>query len=105
MLSYKLPDNLRKELKKPIGELVTDDSEICKKYREIDGILVTVGDVCTSRAIYCGKIPFLAIIDFKTKRTEVPEHQNILMKIPPNYRRIKVKNSPGTISEELIEVI
>jgi len=105
MPSYRLPEDLRKELKKPIGELITDDSKICEKYKKIDGTLITVGDVSTSRAISCGKMPFLAIIDFKTKRSEVPAHQNILRTIPSSYRRIKVKNSPGTISGELIKVI
>ncbi len=105
MPSYRLPENLRKELKKPIGELITDDTKICEKYNEIDGTLITVGDVCTLKAISCGKMPFLAIIDFKTKRSEVPAHQNILRRVPPSYRRVKVKNSPGTISDELIKVI
>jgi len=102
---YILPDDLRLELKKPIGELITDDCEICKRYKNINGILVTVGDVCTSKALECGKKPLIAIVDFKTKREFLPRHETILKRLPEEYRRVKVKNSPGTISEELMEVI
>ncbi|RLF64827.1 MAG: hypothetical protein DRN30_04980 [Thermoplasmata archaeon] len=102
---YILPDDLRIELKKPVGELVTNDEEICKKYREINGILVTVGDICTSRALECGKKPLIAIVDFKTKRKFLPKHEMILNKLPREYIRVKVRNNPGTISEDLMLVI
>lgn len=102
---YVLPEYLRAELKKPFGELITNDEEICRKYHSIDGVLVTVGDVCTRRALGCGKKPLIAIIDFKTKRELIYKHEEILKEIPSDYRRLKVKNNPGTISEDLINVI
>ncbi len=88
----KLPDELRDELRKPFGIVYKD-------IPNIEGEIITVGDIVTKTAIDKGIIPKLAIVDFKTKR-------NIPVRINHNFDKIfRVYNPPGYISDEAIEKV
>ncbi|ADG13721.1 Protein of unknown function DUF359 [Methanocaldococcus infernus ME] len=88
----KLPDHLREELRKPFGK-------VYKEFPDVDGYIVTVGDIVTKSAIEKGVKIKLAIYDLKTKR-------NIPVKINYKFKKtFKVCNPPGYISDEAIEKI
>ncbi|ENN96683.1 hypothetical protein J422_00891 [Methanocaldococcus villosus KIN24-T80] len=88
----KLPNYLREELRKPFGK-------VYKTIPNINGDIVTVGDIVTKTLIEKNIIPKLSIIDKKTKR-------NIPVEINHKFKKVfKVKNPPGYISDEAIESI
>jgi uncharacterized protein (UPF0218 family) len=87
-----LPEELREKLKKPFGK-------VYKTLPDIDGDIVTVGDIVTKTVIENNIIPKLSIFDLKTKRNIPVEINHIFKKI------IKIKNPAGCISDEAIESI
>ncbi|AIJ06283.1 hypothetical protein JH146_1441 [Methanocaldococcus bathoardescens] len=88
----KLTEKLREKLKKPFGK-------VYKTLPDIDGDIVTVGDIVTKTVIENNIIPKLSIFDLKTQRDIPVEINHTFKKI------IKVKNPPGCISDEAIESI
>ncbi len=103
-MKYVLPEDLRRELKKPLGILLRDPY-VFFFLSKIKGPLITIGDVCSLKALEAGKRPKMMIVDFKTLRRTVHGHLEILNKAPRDYKRVKVKNPPGTITSALIECI
>jgi uncharacterized protein (UPF0218 family) len=87
-----LPEELRETLKKPFGK-------VYKTLPDIDGDIVTVGDIVTKTVIENDITPKLSIFDLKTQRNIPVEINHIFKKI------IKIKNPPGYISDEAIESI
>jgi len=89
---YIITQELRKILKKPFG----------KVYKEppcISGKVVAIGDITTKTLLSKNIIPHLSIFDLKTRR-------NIPVSIEHRFRRVfKVRNPPGCISDEAMEVI
>lgn len=87
-----LPDNLRPELRKPLGRLLKGE-EIAFGGK----IIITVGDATSETALDLGTIPNLAVIDLHIERkvhdtlASVPE---ILL-----YYGMAVASGPGFISE------
>ena len=61
-----LSENLRSELKTPLGELILDtdpkQNEIIKQ-AYANSIIITVGDATTEKLLNMGLTPFLQIID------------------------------------------
>lgn len=92
-----LPDNLRPELKKPLGVVLTSVKE-----RKSDCI-ITVGDVATKTLLLAGIQPTLAIIDNKVERKPYNDAKKLLNTFI--YRYIEVKSGPGFIAKEAIELI
>lgn len=89
-----LPLFLREKLKKPFGKLMSEIPE------NIDiSKVVTVGDVTTKKFLDRDLSPFLAIVDFKVERKPINRTEFNYPKI------INVANSPGTISNELLEAV
>jgi uncharacterized protein (UPF0218 family) len=67
----KLPENLRGELKIPLGHLLLENEatkENVKKHLANNPFIITVGDKTTEKMIEFGIIPSLQIIDGKEKR-------------------------------------
>jgi uncharacterized protein (UPF0218 family) len=99
---YPLPEDLRSELKKPLGKLIRS-SEISKQrlLEEVCGakFVVAVGDA-TSESLSRLKLqPHIYVVDGKEQRG---------VRQPPLLEarsEIKVKNPPGFISEEAFEAI
>ena len=88
-------EELRKELEKPFGELVEDDS-----LENYSGLLVTVGDVTTQRFNKLGLGQKISVIDFKVKREKV--FSSILsLGFLGLEKIIHVNNPPGTIVPQL----
>ena len=98
-----LSDDLRDQLKNPLGNLVSDNDpnkeNIIKKITA-ESIIITVGDRTTENILQLGLKPQIQIIDGLEKRSEcaVPADDTINTKL-------SCKNPPGEITEESIQVI
>jgi len=90
-----LPGEQRKFFKVPFGILYPDIADIIPLIRGKQ--VYTVGDVVTHRLLQQGITPDLAIIDGHTMRSPCD-------RTPVLYDLcIRVKNPPGSLSDELIE--
>ena len=98
-----LPDDLRDQLKNPLGNLISDNDpnkeNIIKKI-SAESVIITVGDRTTENMLQLGLKPQIQIIDGLEKRSEcaVPADDTINTKL-------SCKNPPGEITEESIQVI
>ena len=98
-----LPDDLRDQLKNPLGNLVSDNDpnkeNIIKKI-SAESVIITVGDRTTENMLQLGLKPQIQIIDGLEKRNQriVPADDTINTKL-------SCKNPPGEITEESIQVI
>ena len=98
-----LPDDLRDQLKNPLGNLISDNDpnreNILKKI-SAESILITVGDRTTENMLQFGLKPQIQIIDGLEKRNQriVPADDTI-------NTNLYCKNPPGEITEESILVI
>ena len=99
----KLPENLRHQLKIPLGDLIKEENvnkeNILTKI-DSESIVITVGDRTTENMINLGIIPEFQIIDGLEKRNKrlVPADDAI-------NTNLSCKNPPGEITEESIQVI
>jgi len=98
-----LPDDLRDQLKNPLGNLISDNDpnkeNIIKNFFA-ESVIITVGDRTTENMLQLGLKPQIQIIDGLEKRSEcsVPADDTINTKL-------SCKNPPGEITEESIQVI
>ncbi len=99
----KLPDNLREQLKIPLGILLLDNQttkENMLKYTQSCPFIITVGDATTEKMLGFGITPSLQIIDAKEKRSK---------RAPPSNETvatiISCDNPSGEITNESIAVI
>ena len=99
---YRLPTSLRERLAKPIGKLYKDQETNGRAFRsqlEKAAFVVTVGDRVTERIAELGRIPEVQVVDGRERRVErrLPDVQF--------KRLIKVRNPPGTITNEALDGI
>ena len=98
-----LTENLRSELKAPLGRLVletdSEQEEIIKK-THANSIIITVGDATTEKLLKMGLVPFLQIIDGQEKRVkrEIIPSESILTEL-------SCTNPAGKISHDSISTI
>ena len=98
-----LPDDLRDQLKNPLGNLINDNDpnkeNIIKKI-SAESIIITVGDRTTENLLQLGIKPHVQIIDGLEKRSQhvIPDDDGINTKF-------SCKNPPGEITDEAIQVI
>ena len=98
-----LPDDLRDQLKNPLGNLISDNDpnkeNIIKKI-SAESILITVGDRTTENMLQLGLKPQVQIIDGLEKRNQrvVPVDDTI-------NTNLSCRNPPGEITEESIQII
>ena len=98
-----LTENLRSELKAPLGRLVletdSEQEEIIKK-TYANSIIITVGDATTEKLLKMGLVPFLQIIDGQEKRVkrEIIPSESILTEL-------SCTNPAGKISHDSISTI
>ena len=93
-----LPENLRNELKTPLGKLIENNSSEKENYiRKIysEKVIITVGDATSELLLQMGLIPLLHIIDGQEKR----EKRSLPFSDTINTE-LTVKNNPGEISTE-----
>ena len=83
-----LPDNLREELRKPLGKVFSDVAAL--RESPVKSIMIiTVGDIVSRSLEENGITPDVKIIDFRSRRKPIQE-------LPRSSRII---NIPGTISQ------
>jgi len=98
-----LPDDLRDQLKTPLGNLISDNDpnkeNIIKKITA-ESIIITVGDRTTENMLQLGLKPQIQIIDGLEKRNQriVPADDTI-------NTNLSCRNPPGEITEESMQVI
>jgi hypothetical protein len=98
-----LPDDLRDQLKTPLGNLINDNDpnkeNIIKKI-SAESIIITVGDRTTENILQLGLKPQIQIIDCLEKRNQrtAPIDDTVNTKL-------SCRNPPGEITEESIQVI
>ena len=99
----KLPENLRDQLKIPLGDLIKEENvnkeNILTKIGS-EPIVITVGDRTTENMINLGIMPQIQIVDGLEKRNQrlVPVADTI-------NTNLACKNPPGEITEESMQVI
>ena len=99
----KLPENLRDQLKIPLGDLIKEENvnkeNILSKIGS-ESLVITVGDRTTENMINLGIMPRIQIIDGLEKRNKrlVPTDDAI-------NTNLSCRNPPGEITEESIQVI
>jgi len=92
-----LPEEHRRLFKEPFGELFPSVDSIISRISGKD--VYTVGDVVTHNLQKRGIIPAIAVVDGYTMRS--PCHR-----MPEIHGKcIRVKNPPGTLSDELIDAV
>ena len=98
-----LPDDLRDQLKNPLGNLISDNDpnkeNIIRKI-SAESVLITVGDRTTENMLQLGLKPQVQIIDGLEKRNQrmVPADDTV-------NTNLSCRNPPGEITEESIQVI
>ena len=99
----KLPENLRDQLKIPLGDLIKEENvnkeNILTKIGS-ESIVITVGDRTTENMINLGIMPQIQIVDGLEKR-----NQRLVPKDDTINTNLSCKNPPGEITEESTQVI
>jgi hypothetical protein len=88
---YILPEELRAELKRPLGELHRSFSDVDVG----NSFLITVGDVTTRNALEHGLKPDVSIIDNRIQRRD-SDHE-----FRDTATILRSRNPPGTVTESL----
>ncbi len=91
-----LPDSLREELQRPIGEIVTNVEDV-KQFLRSNSLLISVGDIVTTSLMQHNIIPHISIIDLRTRREKLDE--NLIKQFFPNSK-VALSNPSGTINPE-----
>ena len=99
---FVLPDDLRDTLKEPLGRLV-DEQELLKLLSH-EKYIVSVGDLITFTLLNNEVKPQICIVDYILKRKEYDLEMKKKIK-DFDAKQIKVKNPPGTITDELWNAI
>ena len=98
-----LPENLRNELKIPLGKLIKNNSSEKEDYiRKIysEKVVITVGDATSELLLKMGLIPLLHIIDGREKR----EKRSLPLSDAINTELI-VENKPGEITSDSFNLV
>lgn len=97
-----LPENIKDLLKEPIGQLV--DEKKLLKFLKNEKHIVSIGDLVTYTLLKHNIEPVFCIVDYKTRRDKCEPKVVELIK-SFGKKSIVVKNPPGTISDDLWNVI
>jgi len=98
-----LPDDLRDQLKKPLGNLISDNDpnrENTIKKISAESVIITVGDRTTENMLQLGLKPQIQIIDGLEKR-----NQRIIPADDTINTNLSCRNPPGEITEESMQII
>ncbi|QSX00325.2 GTP-dependent dephospho-CoA kinase family protein [Haloterrigena alkaliphila] len=94
-----LPDDLRHELKEPMGPIETDADRLLA---DVDGPLIAVGDVVTYHFLTAGRPPDVALVDERTKRSAVDEEIRAAV---TEATHLEAVNPPAEISQAVVEAL
>ncbi len=102
--TFLLPEELRENLKRPLGRLFPDTATAAEHLRKLHPArFVTVGDFVTAEFIAAGIRPDVAVVDFHVMREPVPK--DVKARIDSfDARSVNVKNPAGTITPEMLRV-
>ena len=95
-----LPENLREELRKPMGIVVKSKEEI-KKNLIKSNLIISVGDIVSLLLMEAGFWPDISLVDFKTRREPIDKSQ---MSKLFSKKALLCENKPGTINKKALEV-
>ena len=95
-----LPQELRPELKEPMGRVYADADALLA---DAGDPLVAVGDVVTYHLLEAGRRPDVALVDERTERTAVDEE--ITAAIGGFDRTVAVENPPATLTAALLSAL
>lgn len=100
-MNYRLTPDLRKELKKPFGRMVSDEEMLALSKKKS---MVVVGDASAYFLLKNRRFPRMAITDGKVMRKEISEE---VRKVIDSWDadEYKVENPPSQITEGLQEAI
>jgi len=105
VITYELTPDLRRKLKKPLGMLIRGSfSETMKKFRDVakkenSPRIISVGDTVSKNLVTHKIFPQLSIVDNKVMRKNI---EPVLLEVDQTLR---VKNPPGTITEEAVTAV
>lgn len=94
-----LPENLREELQKPLGQIVKNTEELKKLYKK-ESTIIAVGDIVAAKLKDSNFHPAINIIDFKSRRE--PLTKMFLDLLQSYLSSHKVKNEQGTINRDAV---
>ena len=94
-----LPEELRHELKEPIGPIETDATRVIEG---APGPIVAIGDVVTYHLRRAGRPPDVAVVDGKTKRSAVDKEIQREVTEDPT---LDVVNPPAVLTEAMIRTL
>ncbi|MFA9417005.1 GTP-dependent dephospho-CoA kinase family protein [Natrinema sp. HArc-T2] len=94
-----LPDDLRHELKAPLGPIETDAERLLEA---VDGPLIAVGDVVTYHLLQAGRQPDVALVDGRTKREAVDEE---IREAVTTGASLEVPNPPAELAAPVIRAL
>ena len=97
---YRLKDDMRDLLAQPLEGVFSGD-EIIAKVKDADR-LVSVGDECTLTLLRADIRPDIAIIDYKTQRSDSVDEDALK---PSEGAVLRAKNPMATITDELWNAI
>ncbi|WP_250137789.1 GTP-dependent dephospho-CoA kinase family protein [Halorientalis salina] len=97
-----LQAELRSELKEPVGPIYTDTDAMLA---EAERPLIAVGDIVTYHLMTAERMPDVALVDGKTKRSAVEDHIRAEIDGGAFDRERRVSNPPGTLSADLLTAL
>lgn len=100
MVLLKLPEELRSELKAPMGPIYTDVESLLA---DAGTPLITVGDMVTYHVLSAGCVPDVAVIDDRTERSAVDPA--VADAIEGFDHRLTATNPAETITRELLDAL
>jgi len=99
---YVLTEELREELKEPLGLLIPNDKltyEEIKRHIDKSDMIITVGDATTERLIQLGIIPSIQIVDGREMRVKRA------LPLSKMENQLKASNPAGHISREALRAL
>ncbi|MGQ0534796.1 MAG: GTP-dependent dephospho-CoA kinase family protein [Methanobacteriota archaeon] len=100
---FALPEALRPELAKPWGPVLSAREAAAEAARH--DFVIAVGDLTTQRFLAAGVDPRVAVVDYKTQRTESMEGLKTLLKKSSERQVLSARNPPARITGELWNAI
>lgn len=102
---YFLPDEMRLQLKKPLGKVIKNIKQI-EKFIQDENMLIAVGDITAINLFKIKARADISIIDYKTRRHTIdPEDQKILSQLHNSSNGLIADNHSGIIERRAVGTI